>query len=103
MLNDRAFKTGTIHDNFLISPSEAKNLREQYKKGLLFVHKLHVYNMFYWLYLISLNFKEKDNKLDNFINKLEVSVNENKALETNRALLGAGEISNGSFTRRKMI
>lgn len=59
--------------------------------------------MFYWLYLISINFKEKDNQLDNCISTLEMSINENKAVETNRALLGAGEISNRSFTRRKIV
>lgn len=54
-----SFQISTIHDSFFfVKPKEAYLLRECYKQGLICAHKLHVYNFFYWLYLIH-NLKKK--------------------------------------------
>lgn len=80
-LQNKSFKIGTIHDSFLISPNEAENLREQYKQGLIFVHKLHVYNMLYWLYQILSVFQKKVKGLDELIGQLEKLLNKDNAFE----------------------
>nr|YP_009560612.1 hypothetical protein [Ulva compressa]ATP01498.1 hypothetical protein [Ulva compressa] len=58
LLNDNA-SIATIHDSFLIKPDQIEVLRQHYRQGLILAHKLHVYNMLYWLYEICAAYVKK--------------------------------------------
>lgn len=77
VINNCNFELATVHDSFLIRPEYAYEVNNLYRKGLILVYAVHLYNIHRWLTIMLSD--EKINDLDNLVSELKTLIEQTKA------------------------